>query len=127
MRRGPWTRWTEHSGVVDRHLMRDFDHRGPRPVDWVLGACQMTRAEVRRRLGEYDTRIFSHGGEDTDWCIRVWRAGFEVHYVPDAVVVHAYQHMTRKRPLSKQALRALTDFYYVQWKHRRARHQLAPR
>jgi hypothetical protein len=121
LRRPPLSRWFERSGTVDRHLMRDFDHRRAGPVDWVLGACQSYRAELLTILGPYDERIFSHGGEDTDWCLRTWKAGFEVHYVPDAEVVHVYGHFTRRRPFSRQARRALVDFYYMLWKHRDVR------
>ncbi len=118
MRRGPLSRWLEHSVWVDRHLMRGLDHEQPRPVDWVLGACQGYRSQLLGLLGPYDERIFSHGGEDTDWCLRVWKAGYEVHYVPGAQVVHTYGHFTRRKPFSKQAFRGLADFYYMLWKHR---------
>lgn len=127
LRRPPLDRWFERSPLVDRHLMRDFDHRDPRPVDWVMGACQCYRASLLPVLGAYDERIFSHGGEDTDWCLRVWKAGFEVHYVPDAVVEHEYGHFTRKNPFSKQAARTLTDYYHMVWKHRDARSGFAGR
>lgn len=126
LRRPPLSRWFEHSRVIDRHLMRDFDHANARPVDWVLGACQCYKAELVDILGGYDERIFSHGGEDRDWCLRVWKAGYEVHYVPQARVVHAYGHFTRKNPFTKQAFRAVTDFYYGMWKHRDARGGFAP-
>jgi GT2 family glycosyltransferase len=126
LRRPPLERWFERSSLVDRHLMRDFDHQEPRPVDWVMGACQLYRASLLPTLGAYDERIFSHGGEDTDWCLRVWKAGFEVHYVPAAEVVHEYGHFTRKNPFSKQAVRALTDYYHMIWKHRDARSGFAP-
>jgi GT2 family glycosyltransferase len=125
LRRPPLSRWFEHSETVNRHLMREFDHSRAGPVDWVLGACQCYRAELIDLLGPYDERIFSHGGEDTDWCLRVWKAGYEVHYVPEAEVVHAYGHFTRKHPFSRQARRAVTDFYYVLWKHRDVRRGIA--
>lgn len=127
LRRPPLQRWFEHSPTVDRHLMRDFDHRSARAVDYVVGACQCYRRELLPLLGSYDERIFFNGGEDADWCFRVWDAGFEVHYVPDAEVVHEHARMTREAPFSKQALRALTDFYYVRIKHREKRHGVAPR
>jgi N-acetylglucosaminyl-diphospho-decaprenol L-rhamnosyltransferase len=126
LRRPPLSRWFEGSRTVDDHLMRAFDHTTARSVDWVMGACQCYRADLLARVGRYDERVFSHGGEDTDWCARVWKAGREVHYVPDAEVVHAYGHYTRRHPFSKQAVRALTDFYYVAWKHRDVRGGLAP-
>ncbi len=120
--RPPFQRFFAHSTLLDRHLMRDFDHAVARPVDWVMGACQCYRSQLLPVLGVYDERIFSHGGEDTDWCLRVWEAGFEVHYVPEAKIQHEYGHFTRKHPFSKQAVRALTDYYLMLWKHRAARH-----
>ena len=126
MRRPPLSRVFEHRRAVNRHLMREYDHARPRAVDWVMGACQCYRAELLPVLGRYDERIFSHGGEDTDWCVRVWKAGFEVHYVPDAEVVHAYGHFTRRRPLSKQAIRGLLDYFYMQGQLRDARGGFAP-
>ncbi len=124
MRRPPLASVFEHRATVNRHLMRDYDHATPRPVDWVMGACQGTRGDLARRLGGYDERIFSHGGEDTDWCVRVWKAGYEVHYVPQAAVVHAYGHFTRRNPFSKQSLRGLADYLYMQGKHRDVRRGL---
>jgi GT2 family glycosyltransferase len=125
LRRPPLDRIFEHRRTVNRHLMREYDHARPRAVDWVLGACQCYRASLLPALGRYDERIFSHGGEDTDWCLRVWKAGREVHYVPAAEVVHAYGHFTRRNPLSKQARRGLVDYLYMQRKHRDARHGFA--
>lgn len=44
-----------------------------------------------------------------------------------AQVVHQHRHFTRKNPFSKQAVRALTDYYYYMiWKHRDARDGFAP-
>jgi GT2 family glycosyltransferase len=122
LRRPPFDRWGEQSELVNRHLMRGFDHDTPRPVDWVIGAAQFYRADLLPVVGAYDERIFSHGGEDTDWCLRIWAAGQEVHYVPTAEVVHDYGHFTRKNPLSRQARRGLVDYAYMCWKHRAVRH-----
>lgn len=127
LRRPPLDRFFERSALVDRHLMRDFDHGHARAVDWVMGACQCYRADLLPILGAYDERIFSHGGEDTDWCLRVWKAGYEVHYVPDAKIQHEYGHFTRKNPFTKQAVRALTDYYHMVWKHRDLRHGVGRR
>lgn len=123
MTRAPFDRLT--ADAVDRHYMRDFDHEQTRPVDWVMGACQCYRADLLPQLGAYDERIFSHGGEDTDWCLRVWKAGKEVHYLAEAEVEHAYGHFARKNPLSRQARRALGDYLYMVWKHRDVRGGIA--
>ena len=118
VRRGPWQHVDPDPPSHRHHLMKDFDHATARPVVWVAGAAQMWRADLPGRIGRYDRRISSYGGEDIDWCLRVWRAGLEVHYVPDAEVVHVSQQVTRRRPLRRESLRAFLDYYYVQAKHR---------
>jgi hypothetical protein len=83
-----------------------------------MGAAQMWRAELPELIGRFDERISSYGGEDWDWCLRVWRAGLEVRYVPDAEIVHHWQKVVRRNPFGRESRRALRDFYYVRWKHR---------
>jgi GT2 family glycosyltransferase len=121
LRRGPMARLAPEPRAHRRHLMLDWDHAGERPVVWLAGAAQMWRAELARELGPYDRRVSSYGGEDLDWCLRAWAAGHEVRYVPDAVVEHEWQRVTRRSPFGSQSFRALRDYYYLQWKHRALR------
>jgi GT2 family glycosyltransferase len=122
LRRGPYARWVDDDPPSHRrHLMKDFDHAHRRPVVWVAGAAQMWRAELRDSLGTYDLRVSSYGGEDLDWCLRVWAAGFEVHYVPEAEILHDFQQLTRRSLYGRRSWRALRDWYYLQIKHRRLR------
>lgn len=121
LRRGPLARLAPDPRAHRRHLMKDFDHAVDRPVVWVAGAAQMWRADLPAAIGEYDRRVSSYGGEDLDWCLRVWAAGLEVRYVPQAEIVHVWQQVTRKNLYGRQSLRALSDFYYLQLKHRRLR------
>jgi GT2 family glycosyltransferase len=121
VRRGPLARLRQEPEMHRRHQMLDFDHSRERPVVWVAGAAQMWRAELPGRIGPYDTRVSSYGGEDIDWCLRVWAAGLEVRYVPRAEVVHVWQKVTRRRQFGLKSFRALRDWYYLQWKHRALR------
>jgi GT2 family glycosyltransferase len=57
------------------------------PVDWVIGAALMTRREVLEEVGPLDERFFMYG-EETDWQIRLRRAGYQVYLLPSAQVVH---------------------------------------
>ena len=117
-RRGPYARLFPNPRSHQRHLLMDFDHASERPVAWVAGAAQMWRADLPQRIGEYDERLSSYGGEDLDWCLRVWAAGMEVWYIPDAEIVHRWQKLTNRSPFSRKSFRALRDWYYLQWKHR---------
>ncbi len=122
LRRGPYARWIDDDPPVHRrHMMKDFDHAQERPVVWVSGAAQMWRSELIRRIGPYDRRLSSYGGEDLDWCLRIWGAGMEVRYVPRAVVLHRWQQVTNQSPFGRRSWRALRDWYYLQVKHRALR------
>jgi N-acetylglucosaminyl-diphospho-decaprenol L-rhamnosyltransferase len=121
LRRGPYARLRPDPAAHRRHMMSDDDHRDERPVVWVIGAAQMWRADLPRRIGPFDIRLSSYGGEDMDWCLRVWAAGMEVRYVPRAVITHVSQRVTRRSLYGRHSRRALRDFYYLQWKHRHLR------
>jgi GT2 family glycosyltransferase len=94
-----------------------------RPVEYVLGACQMFRADAQAAAGEIDRRIW-FGPDDADWCFSIRRAGFQVLYAPEATVVHDYRRTSASRPLSRMALQHLRAFAYFQWKWRDQRRRL---
>jgi GT2 family glycosyltransferase len=121
MRRGPYARLNPDPPAHRRHLMKDYDHNVERPVVWVSGAAQMWRADLRQRMGSYDRLVSSYGGEDLDWCLRVWGSGLEVRYAPAAEILHVWQQMTRRKLYGSKSFRALRDWYYLQWKHRALR------
>lgn len=101
------------SVTVRRHLMLDFDHTSERPVDWVLGGCMLARHEAIGRVGPMDERFFLYF-EDVDWCFRMWRAGFEVVYTPDARFTHRHRRSSAQGTFSPtfwSHLGSLISFY----------------
>lgn len=70
-------RWSVHYGPYDR----------PRTVPWVLGAALALRREAFEAAGGFDPAFFLYG-EEVDLCYRLWQAGWEVHYVPSATIMH---------------------------------------
>ncbi len=104
------------SRTVARHLMRDFDHRAERPVDWVLGGCMLVRREALTRCGPMDERFFLYF-EDVDWCTRMWRCGFEVLYTPAARFVHRHRRASARGPLTRSFWLHLTSLvsFYEKW------------
>lgn len=79
------------------YLMTDWDHDEARFVDWVSGAAMFVREELMEKIGLMDPKFFMFC-EDVDWCFRAWKAGFEVAYLPTAVVSHAIGRSTDKAP-----------------------------
>ncbi len=96
--------------------MHDLDRSVAQPVDYVIGACQLIRRSVAENVGELDERMF-YGPEDVDFCLRAWRAHWEVWYLPSAVVVHHEQRVSRQRP-GMLTLRHSLALAYFFWKHR---------
>lgn len=124
LRRVP-TRWAQEA-LADEMLV-GYDHRAPRAVDYVIGACQIIRREAYAQVGALDEQFF-YGPEDVDYCVRMWRAGWRVMYVPDAVVIHNEQRLTQQRAFSKLSLHHAQGLARYFWKHRYAltRPSLAP-
>jgi N-acetylglucosaminyl-diphospho-decaprenol L-rhamnosyltransferase len=123
IRRPPLDRFFEDGSTVRRHLMADTDHGRVRPVLYVISACQLFRTSLGREVGAIDPQL-AWGWEDTDWCIRIRAAGAEVVYFPEATVIHSYRRMTRRRPLSRDALRQLGCHLRFQRKYLRQRRAL---
>lgn len=115
LRRPPLGRWFEDSGIIRKHLMSDDAHDRQRPVEYVLGACQLFRAEAQWEAGEIDRRIW-YGHDDADWCFAMRLAGYDIVYVPDAEVIHDYRRSSASKPFSKLALRHLRAHFYLQRK-----------
>lgn len=59
----------------------------PFVVDWVGGACFFVRAAAAAQVGLLDDRFFMYC-EETEWCHRFRRAGWETLLVPTCVVTH---------------------------------------
>ena len=80
-----------------RYKMEDLDASGPTEVDWVSGACFLTRKRVLSELEGFDESYFMYA-EDVDLCWRARRAGWGVVYVPGAVVTHLQGLSTSRHP-----------------------------
>jgi N-acetylglucosaminyl-diphospho-decaprenol L-rhamnosyltransferase len=123
LRRPPLGRLFEHRTTIRRHLMADDPHDRRRPVEYVIGACQVFSADAQRAAGEIDRHIW-FGHDDADWCFRMRNAGYEIVYVPEAEVIHDYRRTSARSPISIFAARQLLAHAYFQWKWRRARRRL---
>jgi len=65
-------------------------------VDALSGAFMLVRKSVIDKIGLLDEDIFMFG-EDIDWCWRVKQAGWQVRYLPSAVVHHYHGASSRFR------------------------------
>lgn len=80
------------------------------PVDFVTGCALLVRMSVVEKVGPLDPRFFAYY-EETEWCVRMARAGHRILQVPRAKVWHkipvasddfspiVHYYMTRNRLL----------------------------
>jgi N-acetylglucosaminyl-diphospho-decaprenol L-rhamnosyltransferase len=70
-----------------RYPQQRWRGRDPFPVDFVLGAALMARTEAIRQVGLLDDGYFMYC-EEMDWCLRLRQAGWTIHALPTAHVIH---------------------------------------
>ncbi len=98
------------------HGRPEPEAEGCRPVEGLSGAALMLRCSALERVGPLDEQYF-HSFEDTDWCLRAWRAGLALHLVLGA----------RARHSSGATLGGSPDrLYYASRNHLRAVERLQP-
>jgi GT2 family glycosyltransferase len=106
----------KNSKTLRYHTMQDWDHKEIKEVDYLIGACQFIRAEVIKKIGMYDDKIF-YGPEDIDFCLRVWKTGFKVIYYPHTQIVHHEQRITKKNIFSSISLKHFMGILYIYRKY----------
>lgn len=63
------------------------DDESSSKVDYLTGAAMVVKREVIDKVGLLDPEYFLYF-EETDWCARMIRAGYDLVYVPEAIVWH---------------------------------------
>lgn len=85
-------------GVVPDESMKE-----PVEVGYVSGAAFFIKREVINEVGVFDSETFFAYFEETDWCLRIKRAGWRVMFYPGAKIIHlegkSFEKMTAHRNL----------------------------
>jgi GT2 family glycosyltransferase len=85
--------WAAFPTLWSELMRRNFRKRRPMAndqayeVDWVGGACLLARRKAIDAVGLLDEDFFMYS-EETDWCFRMAKSGWEVCYLADAEVTH---------------------------------------
>lgn len=83
------------AGVIDRYFYRDFDHAASRDVDQPPGAAMVVPRRVYCEVGLLDPDLFLFFN-DVELCRRIARAGYRIHFLAEARVVHHGGASTRR-------------------------------
>ncbi len=88
------TLWEEfqlvtHLGIARNPYFPAYNGTWPEPrrVDWMSSASIVVRRAAIEAIGLVDEDYFIYSDE-TDWQYRLWRAGWEVWYLPEVTTIH---------------------------------------
>lgn len=104
--------WWPRNRHIQRYHMVDCPSDQPQGVDWVVGAALLIRAETWRQVGPIDESFFMYF-EETDWCRRCVQAGWEIHYLPAAQIIH-YEGKSSEQVVADRTIRfQRSKIYYA--------------
>ncbi len=83
-----------------RYLPEEYSR--VREVEHILGAALLFRRELYDQLPGMDEK-FGIYFEETDWCYRARRAGWQLLYTPEATLTHLGAHSTSRNPEESSA------------------------
>lgn len=86
------------------------------PVDYLMSACWLIKPEVIEKAGLLDEKIF-YAPEDAEYCIRVWKSGYQVAFCPKAIIIHEWQRLSKKKLISKMNWEHIKGLLYMFQKH----------
>lgn len=92
--------------------------RGSGEVPWVTGAFVLIRRTAFDELSGFDER-FPLYFEDVDLCVRMWRAGWKVVYLPEILAHHGHRADSRRSLLATATRRHLVAAARFYAKHPR--------
>lgn len=99
------------SRLLFHRSLHNWETNRVRPVDWVSGACLLVRRAAIARAGLLDEKIFMYF-EDSDWCLRIRRAGWQVFYDPQVAIVHLGGRSIARNPAARPAYDESLVYFY---------------
>jgi hypothetical protein len=114
--RSSWlTRVLPQNPLSTRNLPGRDTRTEPLDVDWVSGACLITRRDAFDAIGGMDAGFFLYW-EDADFCRRLRNAGWRTVYLPVAAVTHVGGCSSRHS--ADSSLEAFhRSAFRIYWKH----------
>jgi N-acetylglucosaminyl-diphospho-decaprenol L-rhamnosyltransferase len=103
-------RWpVRASWLGERELDLDVYERDV-PCDWTTGSFMLLRWSALQSAGFFDERFFLYC-EETDLCLRVIRAGWEVRHLPSLTILHYADKEIANSRLQAQAAFAKRQYF----------------
>lgn len=91
-------RWFPNNRFEREYYMVGSPDDEIQSVDWLVGAALMIRRETWHAVGPFDNQFFMYS-EELDWCHRCRDAGWEIHYLPQAQIIHHQDKSSQQTPI----------------------------
>jgi hypothetical protein len=109
-----------HTGadVTDTYFGIELKEPVSAPVErkYVCSAVMLMTRAATEKIGLFDEG-FRKYGQDADYCLRAWEAGFKVVVSPDAKAVHCVGGTVALRPDMKSLFDRDRKKFYAKWRH----------
>ncbi len=89
------------------------EYQFQRDVDYCSAAFLMTRRRVFAQMGGLDVAFSPGYFEDGDYCVRLWRAGWRVVYLPEVAILH-YENASADSHSQSRELYQRNHPYFMQ-------------
>ncbi|MGI8905140.1 MAG: glycosyltransferase family 2 protein [Candidatus Sumerlaeaceae bacterium] len=117
-----WRGIAKHRGLRDK--ADDARYASPADCTFITGCALCVKRDVVDKIGLLDNDLFIYN-EDTDYSIRITRAGYRIRYVPDAILWHREGYDSRRASGQRRRIHLVTrNILRVHAKHRRWYHLL---
>jgi GT2 family glycosyltransferase len=90
-------------------------YTSPVEVDSCIGACMIVRKKAMDEVGYLDERYFFFF-EETDWALRMKRAGWKIYFVPQARIFHAQGKSVGQNIKSRILFYRSRYLYFKKWR-----------
>jgi len=99
--------------LIGKWVQSSYDYDLSQEVEAISGAAMLVRPELIRQLGGFG-EAFIHTGEDIELCFRFRKAGWKIHYLSDAVVIHFKGRSSQQAPIRTSVNGALSrqEYFY---------------
>lgn len=112
------------SRFFGRELMTWWDANDVREVDIVKGCFMLIRREAIEEVGGLDENFFMYA-EETDWCYRFKKCGWEVMFAPVGEIIHYGGQSTTQIPVAMIVQLRLSILKFIRKHYGRRSHVIA--
>lgn len=115
--RRTWLKYTKRGHKeIEHFLMSSQNYDQEFDADWLMSSCLLLRREAIDKVGLFDEQFFVYMAE-TDYCRRLWDAGYKVRYTPSVEFIHYHRRESAESwPVAKIHF---IDWAKYMWKWRK--------